>query len=78
MLDTAQNICSTESVLFYLCCRQDGLNKRAGSLPSPLPHTGWLEVSKWSKKTLKLCRGFLFKKKKERCDGDFLTRREDT
>lgn len=76
MLDTAQNICSTESVLFYLCCRQDGLNKRAGSLPSPLPHTGWLEVSKWSKKLSSCVVDFYLKK--EPCDGDFLTRREDT
>lgn len=58
MLDNAQPSVQ-QRVLFYICCRQDGLNKRAGSLPSPLPHTGWLEVStlfynqsKWSKKLL--------------------------
>lgn len=63
MLDTAQNICSTESVLFYLCCRQDGLNKRAGSLPSPLSHIGWLEVSKWSKNSQAVSWIFIKKKK---------------
>lgn len=41
MLDTAQPSVQ-QRVLFYICCRREGLNKRAGSLPSPLPHTGWL------------------------------------